>query len=366
MRTRIWIPEKQEIDVSEPPTINIPINLSIGMEGHYHVLLTNTKTQEVKFSGSFKNVLTTRFMNVLGEGGGIIINLFSSLGVGSGSTIPSASDTNLANGYAVRSTNNGSIGDSYTFRSGSAPSGCYWEMRKTRLFTEGQNTGSITEFGWFNGSSELMSRALIRDPTTGAPTTIVKGADDELLVTYEFRAIVPTTTGSYNAVFGPTSHSVTVLPIRIATAFILGTNRGNGWGSVLDTFGGNWGLHFRVYSSAATNSCNPIGGGSFNTWPSPGTGQPTVGGFNSGPDVGVAFPYTASNFYRDASYIIRATNSSINPGGQIQGLTAAPWSAFDTNGEPPWMMYFDPPIPKPDTHQVKFTIRHSWYQSGTI
>lgn len=364
-RPRIWIPEKIE---STNPVTEVPISFNIGFEGYFHVVLRNTKTNEIKYSGSFKNVLTDRFMNLLGAGSGSVTSLFSALAVGSGSTTPSGTDLTLAGEFGVRTTNNGSVGDGYGFSSGSLPSGSFWTLRRTRYFSDTQSPGTISEFGWWTSTSggSLVCRSLIRDPVTGAPTSIVKTSDDELLVTYDFRAIVPTTTSSISTTFGPTTHSVTALPIRVDGAFGAGSDFGIGWVSFLERFGSNWGIFCKTHSSVNTGSANPLGGPSFATWPVPQSGYPTFGGSEGFPDVATLATYTGSTYYRDVSYIIRASNSAVNAGGSINGMTFAPYNGGNVSQAPPWLIHFSPSVPKPDTHQIKFTIRYAWYRSGSL
>lgn len=371
MRPRIWIPElKSNIPTSYE---SIP-TMGIVMSGYFHVELKNPKTQEVKFSGSFPNVITNRFMDFLGGASGSFSTLFSALAVGSGTTAPSGTDTKLDGEFGSRSTNNAGIVDTVDFISGSGLFGCYWSFKRTRLFDAGINTGSITEFGWFTGpsSTNMMNRSLIRD-SAGIPTSISKSVDDELRVIYEYRAVVPTISQSFSIDVRGSTIDVKILPINIAQGYGYTTP---GWGyGVYDglstRLGGNGSVLCQLLAAQVYTGSNPTPFGP-NTSSGYFTGSiiadgprySTAGAASAYPETSSMVPYITGTYYVQFDHVVRASNVAVNsfPTG-VTGMVLSPWDAF--YGNPPWLVAFSPAIPKTNVDQFKFSIRYSWSRSGT-
>ncbi|KAK6697260.1 hypothetical protein SNK04_014178 [Fusarium graminearum] len=71
----------------------------------------------------------------------------------------------------------------------------------------GVGTGNLSELGTGTSSTNLFSRALIRDPITGNPVTITKLPDEFMDVTFELRAYVSAsdTTGTVTISVSPTT-----------------------------------------------------------------------------------------------------------------------------------------------------------------
>jgi hypothetical protein len=144
-------------------------------------------------------------MNMLGNLNGLNNDL-GYFAVGQGTVAEAATDTTLGSELA-RTNNNGGVADisSYTGTS-------YSSFIRTRIFTQAQANGNLTEIGIFNASSggSMYCRQLIKDET-GTPTTITKTSEFELRVSYELRWYLPTDS-DYNILVDGISRAVRSRP----------------------------------------------------------------------------------------------------------------------------------------------------------
>jgi hypothetical protein len=358
-RIKIWIPENTA--QSSPPST--PLNFHVVLEGHFDVDLIDAKSGTVKNNWKFRNVITNQMMDAIGSqslfGGGDINACLNRMRAGTGTAIPSGTDTNLQTAIGNFVTNTGGFLDELGFVSGSAPTGSFHFLRKTRLFDVGDVSGSLTELGWFTSNNFLMVRALIRDSVTGAPTTIVKTDQEQLRVRYDLRMLPPTVTSSYQLVIGTTTHSLTVYPNAVTgSSTSLST-----WGFFLSNFGGaswNGGL-----ARAYTFSSISFAGG-------PWDARRAINLFNRGvQDTGsFIIPYITGTYYREGTHSFAATNAAINayPSGIVAlgvspNLSTFPSVPNDHNHA--WIITVDPPIFKSDTQEFRLFTRFSWSRSGT-
>lgn len=141
--------------------------------------------------------------------------------VGTGSTAPAATDVGLVAETGVRVNTDGGIVDA----SGWAAVNEYAFFRRTRLFTETQSNGNLTEFGFFDlgAAGTMFSRQLFKDGG-GVPTTIIKTAADQLRLTYEIRLYPPTVDTAGNIVISGTNYAYTGRALGVGTG---------SWGNVI-------------------------------------------------------------------------------------------------------------------------------------
>lgn len=359
-RIKFWIPERT---TPEPTIPHATLDFHITLEGHFDVDLIDGKTGNVKSNYKFRNVITNQFMDAIGSaslyGGGTIQTSLFKMRAGIGSAIPSGTDTNLSSPVGSYVTDVGGFTDEIDVVSGSAPTGTYHYIRKTRLFDLNDVTGSLTEFGWFTNSNFLMVRALIRDSITGAPTTIVKTNQDQLRVRYDLRMIPPYLTSSAQLIISPNTHSLTIYPNAITGSSLSFSN----WGYFLYNFGGiSWNIGvvraytFQSYSfnGGAWNAVTPI----------------TLVNRGSQDTSSFITPYTMSSYYREGTHSFAATNTAINsyPSGILALGISPAVSLFPTSPDihnHGWIIGVTPAIFKSNTQEFRLYTRFSWSRSGT-
>lgn len=188
-RRRIWIPEAPYINLRHYTEAG-PFNIGVALEGRFTVELIHARTGLVKRRLEFRNLITDAGLRALAANGSAsnqqLGSLTSYVAVGTGTAAPSVEDTGLVSEIA-RTNNTGGFND----QSGAVGSGDlteYWWRRKTRVFSEEQANGNLTEVGLFNAASGgvLFCRQLFRDEF-GNPTVITKTPEDQLRIVYEYR-----------------------------------------------------------------------------------------------------------------------------------------------------------------------------------
>ncbi len=157
----------------------------------------------------FTNLITDAGLNMLGNDAtwcGNSSTLFGACYVGTGSTAPAVGDTALAAYLATSSSRTGQTAINVT----QDGSNYYMGQRFVYRFDQGVGTGNLSELGTGTSSTNLFSRALIRDPITGNPVTITKLPDEFMDVTFELRVYVSAadTTGTVT-ISGVTYDTVT-------------------------------------------------------------------------------------------------------------------------------------------------------------
>ncbi|KAK6697474.1 hypothetical protein SNK04_014046 [Fusarium graminearum] len=166
------------------------IKTKFAVAGHYTIRKYSAGgilIQELEFT----NLITDAGLNMLGNDAtwcGNSSTLFGACYVGTGSTAPAVGDTALAACLPPARR-----GPRFVYR-----------------FDQGVGTGNLSELGTGTSSTNLFSRALIRDPITGNPVTITKLPDEFMDVTFELRVYVSAsdTTGTVT-ISGVTYDTVT-------------------------------------------------------------------------------------------------------------------------------------------------------------
>lgn len=363
-RTRIWIPENYD-STMKTPSVSVEVPLSFGLQGFFTAELINRDGKVVN-TWHFHNVITNAFMDGIGSGSifGVtgLTSTLNRMRVGTGSAIPSGTDTNLQAPIGNFVTSNGGISDTTGFVSGSEPSGNYHFLQRSRLFDFNDASGNITEIAWFPSSvafPNAVVRSLVRD-VSGSPTFIPKTNDEQLRIRYEIRMIVPITTSSFNLVVGATTHSAIVYPNDVDNTSI---SFNTTWGFQFQQFGGtSWDnssqIHMVAYSSYS------FAGGAW----SPFTPITVFNRANN--DTKAVSRYTTGSYFRESSHSFAATNTTVNAYasgvwaiGVCNAVNTQPSDIYNFNY--PWVITFNPPIPKSDIQRLDLFVRWRWARSGT-
>jgi hypothetical protein len=316
-RVRIWIPESLE----ELRELSLPAG---NLSGHFTVELIDAKTKAVKEIYEFDNIITNGGMDwFIGASDNIanFMNTNGAMELGSGGVTglnaPAGGNTSLVSPLSPRSTNNdrtnltgyvtGSVG------------GDYWYYRSSRLFTETQANGNITEMGFWTATTggTLINRAAFVD-ATGTPITVTKTSTDEMRVWYEIRHYIPK---------GDITGSLTLLGSTYNFTFRpIGVNDANQWGQMINRFG-IYGLNAQV---AETNPLVDPTGSAINT----GTGA----------DTATNDTYINGSFKRVVTYVWNSTSANFGTGiGYFQcGIV----NLNSTTNTTQWQCSFSPKIPK--------------------
>lgn len=171
----IFIPKRAtEIDVYMRP---------IGLAGYVSWRLLR-KGKIVRESPRQSNMLVDSGLDALGADHSFASGMYAQCGTGS--TVPTSTDTALQSAEGTK-VFQGTVTDGFQAIVVAGDQDYAW--RKI-IFTFGESNanGNLTEFGTFQGSSGAMfSRQLFKD-VGGTPTTIIKTDEDQLEVTYEYRA----------------------------------------------------------------------------------------------------------------------------------------------------------------------------------
>lgn len=187
-RKRVWIPEAPMINLRRYVEIGA-VGHSVGFEGYFDVELIHARTGLVKKKLQFRNVIVDAGLAHLAARNRWT-DIVDYLAVGTGSTPPSVSDTTLVAEIARTDNDGGFSNETYTQGSGDQTE--YHAQIITRVFTESEANGNLTELGFFNQSigGTMWNRQLFRDEL-GNPTTITKTDEDQLRVRYELRLTPP-------------------------------------------------------------------------------------------------------------------------------------------------------------------------------
>lgn len=189
-RKRIWIPEAPFVLPQRPTRAELVLP-KIRLRGIFSWELYNLRTHKVERRGRGDNIITNAGLNALGAesawNNSGVAGLVTFCGVGTGTNAEAATDVVLGN-QLIRTNNAGGIFD----ESGGDGANIYNYTRRTRVFTQAEANGNLTEVGMFSASTggTMFCRQLLRDEL-GSPTTIVKTSDYELRITYELRLYHP-------------------------------------------------------------------------------------------------------------------------------------------------------------------------------
>lgn len=221
-RRRVWIPEAPLINLRKYQEVSV-IRTGAEVEGYYDVELVHARTGFVKRRLRFRNIVTNGGLDYIcgsdNRNNQNISTINQRVAVGTGATPPTVNDTQLEAEIA-RTGNNGGFSDQITFE-GAGDLRLYNGIRRTRVFTESEANGNLTELGMFDAGGVMWNRQLFRDEL-GNPTTIVKTPEDQLRITYEYRVYPPFDDEIYEVNVNGTPTQVTMRALRVSTT--------NGWG----------------------------------------------------------------------------------------------------------------------------------------
>lgn len=204
----ILVPKYAEGEITTP---------SVGYAGYFAWELRRGG-KVIRDSGGFSHNLLVDLglENLSGNG---IEALIAKGNMGTSGVAPANGDINLgAEVGTARQNAVVSVGSTYV-----AGPPDYWYRRYTYNFLEAFANGNLTEIGLFHPGGSMAIRQLLKDGT-GTPTTVVKTAVDQLLITFEMRVYLPQVdVGSVVNISGVNYTVVT----RVANAVNSGA-----WGSV--------------------------------------------------------------------------------------------------------------------------------------
>lgn len=365
-RKRVWVPslfEKHDLEPDKPININVP---GVGLAGMLIFDLIDGKTGEVKQHLECSNIVTNTLMEHIGSGsdnnrGGDVLLTYHAaatlpfvpyFAMGTGSTAPTVDDTQLEAEIGPRQSDNGGFATTTGFVTSSgwptAKSGSFHYHRLTRVFTETQVTGTLTEWGLFTASAggPMGFRSLIKD-TLGVPTPIVKQTGDQLRVTHEARIYPPWDQAAVSGTFvmAEVSYSYT------ASVLSMNNTQKWGWDTAVDSVGqglGSWAnAHAVTIPSASVIVDATASYVDFNV--GAGTAGPvtnTTQSFN--------FVYISASLFHDVQLEWKPSVANYGPGG-IKGFAFSPYSPNSVASNV--QILINPAIPKTDVHRLRVTFR---------
>lgn len=162
----------------------IPIHTHVGMKGFQRWRLINKHTGKCRLdTGWFPNKLLSTGMNEMGNR-----NFLTHCHIGTDATPPTGADTQLLGLVTTTST---IVETSYGTQNAEPWYGwkrITWRFNDPLIANENLNEAGI---GWGTAPNNLISRALVLDPQSQLPTTVVPLPDELLDVTYELRYYPP-------------------------------------------------------------------------------------------------------------------------------------------------------------------------------
>lgn len=317
------------------------IKTKIALAGHYTIRKYSAGgilVQELEF----ENLITNAGLNMLGNDAtwcGTSTTLFSACYVGTGSTAPANGDTALAAYLATSSSQVSKTAINLT-ADGAA---YYMGERYVYRFNQGVATGNLSELGTGTSSTNLFSRALIRDPVTGNPITITVLPDEFLDVTFELRSYVSAadTTGTVT-ISGVTYDTVT----RVADI-----NNINMWsGDFRFTTRGIVAAGPSYFVGPQANQCSVYAGtlGAITARPS---GASTIIPNLSTTVLTTPAAYVSGSFERKATVTLGLSDGNV--AGGIRSMTYR-------NGLGYWQTQFTPAIPKTASFVLTLDTVQGW------
>jgi hypothetical protein len=323
---------------------NIIGHAGAGIQGYFEVELIHKPTGTVKQKLQFPNVITNAALDRIGAGTGAIRS-YTWAAVGTGTDTPTTTDTTLS-AQVVRTDSAGSpsIAGSNFYDT----VGIYWRRRITRVFLSGVGTGNLTEVGLFNASSggTMLCRQLFRD-NAGNPTTIVKTADDELRITYEFRIYPQQTSNTTTLTIKSVSTTCTTRAYDVDSSNRWGAADGAETAGLVNSLGDTW--------------QTAVGSGGIQAYTA--SAMPTLTNIQTGtafnPSSAAWGSYTNGTYYLDQTV-------TLLPGLGERSIGSIIWG-YASFTQPVFITTFDPPILKTATERAIFTGRFSWGRgSGSI
>lgn len=182
----------------------------VGMEGWFTVSLVHARSGLIARELHFRNLIVDGGRELLGTSP--LDTALAYFGVGTSSTALATGQTTLG-AELFRTNSTGGFADTAGVWSAG---NIYLSAKRTRVFTEAQANGNLTEVGIFNASSSgvMFCRSLLKD-AGGAPTTITKTSEFQLRIEYEIRLYPPNGWGDYtfDTVVNGVSRTLTARPL---------------------------------------------------------------------------------------------------------------------------------------------------------
>lgn len=315
------------------------LNSGCGVSGMFRIEMHRTDTSGKEIRGSRrvvapwqKNLITNSGLDNMAAAG-----FMARCMIGAGNSTPSVSDTQLQSQLAVLS---GTVvqGPNSTVEG-------YNSIVGTYVFGQGVGTGIIAELGVAPASGNITTRALIRDQN-GDPTTIVKGPQDVLTVTYQMREYPSLDDSTYTVTNPHTSQDYTVVSRAVGANY---NDRLFSWHSDGPIRVGLNSSFPATYPRAANSPLQAA------TAAPDRTGEQVTGATHSSP------PYSSGSYYRDIVITWSEAAANISGGISRVNIGGNPATGIGVAGQPFLMQAsFSPPIAKDNTKTLIITLRKSW------
>lgn len=292
------------------------LNIKLGLSGHF-VIKAHKEDGSSRVVAEFTNIITNNGLDLFGTNN--LDGCTAKVCVGTGNTVPVAGDTALASFLATAST-------TYSSSITIDQVGRYVFYSRSYQFGLGQAAGNISEIGIGVSSTNLFSRALIKD-NNGDPTTITILSNEYLTVSYQVKIKQPVS-DVLDTIDG---YDVTLRPSRINLSDANGWN-GNGMYMLADNF-----FNYLYASSGGISSIE--GAPSLTT---------RIGSANNSAYVPGSFTRTATFFLGTniANYNISAFFAKFGPGA--------------------WQFSVSPAIAKNNTDELTIGMSISWAREGEL
>jgi hypothetical protein len=282
----------------------------------------------------FKNLIVNGGLDLLGSNSTSLSSTFLNyIAVGTGSTAPANTDAGLVSETGVRTNSNGGFADVTGF----GPANAYAFLQHTRLFTEAQSNGNLTELGFFTASTSgtMWMRQLFKDGT-GTPTTVVKTASDQLKIIYEMR------------IYPPSADVVNT--ITISGTLYTYTHRAANIGASPWSFASMFQASKNLFAWSSSEFDDAYETATLGTT----AGAPS--GTNATADSLSFSTYSAGNYYRD-----KTSKWEPATGNFGTGIGATTVNIFNTGARVPmFQTSWSPKFTKDNTKRLTLVTRLSW------
>jgi len=336
-----WDPRTKPAIWRHGRTIEVPeITFGLRVKGWFVVELLDAATGCVKRRLEFPNLITDAGLDIY-FAGTTMLTLTTWCACGTDSTAPAVSQTSLGAEISPSSSNrtnsNGAIADVHAFVGGSF----YWSKKITKLFTETQANGNLTEFGLFtaNTGGTMWTRQLFKDGG-GTPTTIVKTSADQLRITYEYRLYFPSADLVSTKNISGTVYDYTVRPNNVDGAATWGGISGH----IEAGAGSSW---------LGSGGVGPPEGKESNVLVAT-TDDFGSAGADATPDSVSMAAYTNGTFFRDGTAVWEPGSANFATGF---GGTTVGWNGFQNNIRMFQVVFHTTKLPKTNTKRLTLTFR---------
>lgn len=182
----------------------------VGLEGWFTVSLIHARSGLIARELHFRNLIVDGGRELLGTS--TLDTALAYFAVGTSSTAPATGQTTLG-AEVFRTNSTGGFADTAGVWSAG---NIYLSAKRTRVFTEAQANGNLTEVGILNAATAgtMFCRSLLKD-AGGFPTTITKTSEFQLRIEYEVRLYPPNGWGDYtfDTLVNGVSRTLTARPL---------------------------------------------------------------------------------------------------------------------------------------------------------